>query len=224
MSLGQTTPAIEYPESDGKPMGETDLHRRWMIRILDLLSYRYRDERVYVSSDLLVYYIEGAPTKFVVPDDFVVKDCDPHERRTFKIWEEGKAPDVVFEVTSRSTQREDMVFKTPIYARMGVKELFLYDPTSDYLDPPLYGFRLDEGDFARIEADAEGFLACEQLGVRMRLEDGALVMYDAESGHVLLTESEAERAARDVERAAREAAEQEVRRLREELKRARGSD
>jgi hypothetical protein len=23
---------IDYPESDGRPMGETDLHRLWMVR------------------------------------------------------------------------------------------------------------------------------------------------------------------------------------------------
>jgi hypothetical protein len=33
---------IEYPETDGKPMGETDVHRLWMIRLYDLLKHRYR--------------------------------------------------------------------------------------------------------------------------------------------------------------------------------------
>jgi hypothetical protein len=74
---------VDYPESDGKPMAESDLHRRWMIRIYDLLSYRYRGQQVYVGSDLLLYYTEGLPHDFVVPDDFVVLDCDPGERRTF---------------------------------------------------------------------------------------------------------------------------------------------
>lgn len=47
---------VEYPESDGMPIGETDLHRWWMIRIHDILSQRYRGQRVYVSSNLIVYY------------------------------------------------------------------------------------------------------------------------------------------------------------------------
>ncbi|MBW3541361.1 MAG: Uma2 family endonuclease, partial [Planctomycetes bacterium] len=98
---------IEYPESDGRPMGETDLHRDWMVRLIELLRYRYRGQRVYVSGDLLVYYEEGNPQKYVVPDTFVVKDCDPGRRRIFKIWEEGRVPDAVFEVTSRKTRRKD---------------------------------------------------------------------------------------------------------------------
>lgn len=32
MSLVQTIDQIEYPESDGKPIGETDVHIDWMIR------------------------------------------------------------------------------------------------------------------------------------------------------------------------------------------------
>jgi Uma2 family endonuclease len=226
MSLVQTVDQIEYPESDGMPTGETDLHRGWMIRILDILQQRYRGQRVYVASDLLLYYQKGDPTKFVVPDEFVVKDCDPGPRCTFKIWEEGKSPDVVFEVTSGSSRREDEVFKPRVYARLGVKEYFLYDPTSEYLTPPLQGYRLEHGDYARIEPDDAGVLRCEQLGITLRLDEGRLVMHDTQSGETLHTEAEAEKAAREAEKAAREAAEAradqleaEVRRLREELKR-----
>lgn len=98
---------IEYPESDGRPMGETDLHRDWMFRIIEMLRYHFRGRRVYVSGDLLVYYEEGNPRKFVVPDAFVVKDCDSHQRRVFKIWEEHRVPNVSFETTSRSTRFVD---------------------------------------------------------------------------------------------------------------------
>ena len=45
MNLGPAVIEIEYPESDGKPRGETDLHRKWMNRICDLLSCRYRGQR-----------------------------------------------------------------------------------------------------------------------------------------------------------------------------------
>jgi hypothetical protein len=38
MSLAQPIREVEYPESDGKPMGETDLDRAWMNRIYELLA------------------------------------------------------------------------------------------------------------------------------------------------------------------------------------------
>jgi hypothetical protein len=59
MGLIQTIDEVEYPESDGMPMGETELHQDWMIRIRDILRLRYRGQRVYVASNLLLYYEEG---------------------------------------------------------------------------------------------------------------------------------------------------------------------
>lgn len=220
MGLIQAVHEIEYPESDGKPMAETDLHRDWMVRILEILRQRYRGQRVYVASDLFVYYQEGDPTKVVAPDDFVVLDCDPGRRKTFKIWEEGnKVPQVVFEVTSESTRRQDEVLKPEVYARIGVPECFLYDPTSDYLEPPLQGFRLRPGGYTRITLDETGALECEQLDIALRLEQGNLVMRDAQSGKTLLTEAEAEKAARQREKAARQAAETRVAELEAQVER-----
>jgi Uma2 family endonuclease len=205
---------IEYPESDGRPMGETDLHRDWIFRIIELMRQRYRGQRVYVSGDLLLYYEEGDPTKVVVPDGLVLKNSDPGRRRVFKLWQEGRAPDVVFETTSRSTRKSDEIEKPELYHRLGIKEYFLYDPTSEYLKPPLQGYRLRSDGYARIAADVTGALASQELGLLLRLEDGDLVMYDAQTGERLQTQAEAEQAASEAkdaalesERAAREAAE-----------------
>jgi Uma2 family endonuclease len=195
---------VVYPESDGKPMGETDLHRDWMFRIIEMLRHAYRDQQVYVSGDLLVYYEVGNPRKFIVPDAFVVLDCDPGLRRTYKIWEEGKAPNVIFETTSLSTRRVDERTKPSIFGKLGIPEYFLYDPTSDCLAPPLQGFRLGRRGYEPIGPDASGRLLCEQLGLHMSLDDGDLVMADTKTGKRLLTEAEA--------------AEAEAERLREKLR------
>ena len=37
---------VHYPESDGKPIGETDEHRDQMVRHIELLRYFYRDQPV----------------------------------------------------------------------------------------------------------------------------------------------------------------------------------
>ena len=70
MSLVSNDAAIDYPESDGRPMGETDWHIEWTLRLRDMLKLRYRGQKVYVASDLLIYYHEGVPRDFVVPDGF----------------------------------------------------------------------------------------------------------------------------------------------------------
>jgi Uma2 family endonuclease len=233
-----TIDPIDYAESDGRPMGETDMHRNWIIRLLDIFQWRYRDQRIYVAGDLLVYYEEGNPRQFVVPDLFVVKDCDPGPRRTFKIWEERRKPTLVVEVTSRSSRRQDEQFKPQLYRQLGIDEYVLYDPTGDYLAPCLQGFRLNGEDYEPIVPGPSGEISGRSLGVTFRLEDGQLVLQDSLSGAVLCTQAESEQAAREVEqaarkaaeaaceaeRAARQAAEAELQQLREELKRRNRDD
>ena len=136
-------PAIVYPESDGKPMAETDAHRNLIIAILFALEQRYQaDPQVYIAGNLLLYYEEGNPKASLAPDAFVVFGVARHERRIYRLWEEGKAPDVVFEFTSDSIQREDLGRKRLRYVQLGVREYFIFDPLRDYLRPPLKGFRL----------------------------------------------------------------------------------
>ena len=149
---------VYYPESDGKPMGETDDHRKEMVRHIELLEDFYQGQEVYVSGDLLVYYVQGNPRKYVVPDAFVVKGVVPKARRVYKIWVEGQAPDVVIETTSRKTRRKDTADKPELYARLGVKEYFLFDPHQEYLDPPLQGHRLAGDGYEEILA---GFLSLD---------------------------------------------------------------
>jgi Uma2 family endonuclease len=207
--------SVYYPESDGKPMGETDDHRDEMVREIELLRRYYQGQQVYVSGALLVYYEQGNPKKFVVPDVFVVKGIDPKKRRIYRIWYEGQAPDAIIEVTSRKTKKKDTVTKPALYARLGVKECFLFDPTQEYLDPPLRGYRLVNGDYEAIAADARGALVSQELGLRLQAVDGQLMMVRLDTGQRLLTAEEARRA----EAEARRAAEAEVARLREELRR-----
>jgi Uma2 family endonuclease len=206
---------IIYPESDGKPMAESDLHRDWMFRIIELLKLFFAGQRVYVSGNLLIYYVEGNPRKSVAPDAFVVKDCDPGRRRIYKLWEEGKPPNFVLETTSSTTRREDRNKKMRVYAQMGVAEYFLYDPLGDWLDPPLQGYRLEAGQYLRLEADKDGGITSQRLGLIFRLEEGHLVLFNPATEQRLQT---AEERALQAEARAK-ALEQELARLRTEPRR-----
>jgi len=204
-----------YPESDGKPMGETDEHRQEMVRHIELLEYFFRGQQVYVSGNLLLYYEQGNPRKFVVPDAFIAKGLSHRPRRIYKVWVEGKAPDLVIETTSRKTRRKDMTEKPAIYARLGVKELFLFDPDEEYLEPPLQGHRLAGTGFVAIVPESDGSLMSQELGLRLGVGEGHLQFVHPETGERLLTG--AERAEREAE--ARRALEVEVARLRDALAR-----
>ena len=206
----QLSSSVVYPETDGRPMGETDLHIHWVIRIRDILKQRYRDTQNYVASNLLVYFEEGVPRRFVVPDVFVVLNCDPGSRRVYKVWEEPSPPQVVFEITSASTRREDEIWKPERYAQIGVQEYFLFDPTADYLSPPLQGFRTTASGFEPVGPDANGALISEVLGIRLELQGPDLVLTDLSSEQPLLTGQEAaEQRSRELEA--------EIQRLRKKL-------
>lgn len=181
---------IEYPSSDGKPMAETDAHRNWMIININRLSRHFSGRKVYVSGNLLIYYVEGDARKCVAPDTFVVKNCKPGKRDIFQIWKERRKPNFALETTSKTTRGEDSGEKKKKYALIGVKEYFLYDPYGDWLKPPLQGYSLVQGAYENIPPDAEGGVASKELGIRFILEDGDLAMFDAATGKRLLTDDE----------------------------------
>ncbi len=231
---------IEYPESDGQPMGETPLHRKNMANLIETLDWLHeRDPRVYVSGNMFLYYAEGQPKKSVVPDVFLVKGVPKlPERRVYKTWiEGGKAPDFIVEVTWRSTQEEDEEGKFELYRDvLEVAEYFLFDPESDYLDPPLRGFRRVEGEYRPIVA-VEGRLPSEVLGLHLEADGWEVRLFDPETGRrvptprergdradraVAQAEAERKRADREAKRASREAkkAVKEAKRAEDERKRA----
>jgi Uma2 family endonuclease len=184
---------IEYPESDGLPRAETDLHRKIMTYVIERLSARYADRKdVYVSGNLLVYYEKGQWGISLSPDCMVVFSVPPGDRRIFKTWEEGAYPTVVFEITSKATQREDMFKKFRVYESIWrVKELFLFDPTEDYLDPSLIGYRMNRGELRQLKP-TDGRLKSTELGITLERDGTRLVLRDAKSGKELLLPAEAE--------------------------------
>jgi Uma2 family endonuclease len=203
---------IHYPESDGKPMAETDVHINTLIYLREALQEYFRDDpQVYVAGNLLLYYEEGNPAACVAPDVFMVRGVPKHDRRIYKLWEEGPPPAVVIEITSRSSRLEDQGTKRALYAMLGVEEYFLYDPLHEYLQPPLQGYRLQQGEYQRVQPNQAGKLTSQTLGLELRLEAHQLQLVDPVIGVSLLTPAEAHAARREAEaRAAQEAAKRQA--------------
>ena len=171
-------PHVEYPTSDGKPMAESDLHRGVMFAAIDTLQLHYTGQRVYVSGNILLYYRPGDKRRHVSPDVLVVLGLEPRSRDNYLLWEEGRAPNVVIEVTSPSTRKEDLQDKLKIYRdEIGVAEYFLFDPRAEYLNPVLQGHRLRPGRYVPI-APLAGRLPSQELGVHLEPDGGQLRFYD----------------------------------------------
>jgi len=223
------------PESDGKPMAETDLHLRSMLYLLDALEEYFREEpRVYVTGNIFFYYRdENGKLKRVAPDIFVVKGTEKKERRIYLLEEEGRVPDLVIELISRKTKLKDLGLKRLLYANLGVKEYFVFDPLQEPLSEQLCGFRLrNKKEYLPM---AGSRLHSEVLNLDLAVEHGRLRLFDRRSGEYLRShkEAEADRRAAEAGRHAAEAktaqeaearrnAEAELARLREELSKRKG--
>jgi Uma2 family endonuclease len=211
VSANQLKTEIIYPDSDGKPMAESDPARDYLIYGVEALNIYFQDrDDVYVSGNLFIYYKKGVPSAVIAPDVFVVFGVEKKKRLSYKVWQEaGKVPNFVLEITSATTQENDETEKPLKYAALGVQEYFQYDPTGDYLTPQLKGSRLVEGKYEVISPNdlPDGVLSIksEQLSLDLRLIDGELRFYDPRSGKKLLSYQETEQARQQAEQARRDA-------------------
>jgi hypothetical protein len=131
---------------------------------------------------------------------------------------------VVIEITSKTTRREDQQKKWQLYRDvLQVPEYFQFDPTEDYLKPPLQGFRHVHGEYVPIEPVSER-LPSQILGLHLERDGHQLRLFDPVTGTRLLTAAErsaiAERRAAD-ERNRAESAESAQQRLAAENERLR---
>lgn len=195
---------VYYPESDGKPMGETDYHIQTIIYLYQTLNAFFSQTAdVKILADIMFYYEEGNPRKVFAPDVMVVKGVGKHPRRSYKLWEEKQFPQVVFEISSRATWGEDLNKKWLLYQQFGVKEYYIFDPEYDYLPEPLIAYRLKRGELKQVTIKNNRIYS-EEIGLELVDTGEGLRLFNAETKQFMRTLLESEN---------------EVARLREELNR-----
>src|SRR5262249_26608030 len=151
----------------------------------------YRDQkRIYVTGNLLLFYEKGDKRKHLSPDVMVVKGVPKRERLNYLVWQEGKAPQFVIELTSSSTRREDTRKKYDLYrATLKVKEYFCSHPSGDYLDPRPQGHRLSKGVSQPIPL-LNNRLPSRETGLHLEAAGNALRLWNPETGTWLPTPEE----------------------------------
>ena len=208
VSIPSSPAGNTYPTSDGRPMAETDQHRDLMFVLIETLKFYFAQEpRTYVSGNLLLFYERGNRRRHVAPDVFVVKGVDKHPRLNYLLWEEGRAPQLIIELTWSSTRHTDRQRKYRLYQDvLRVREYFLFDPFGDYLEPPLQGYRLRGGLYGTIRALA-GRLPSQVLGLHLERDGQELCLWNPATRQRLPTPVAHEAAARQSAEAARQSAE-----------------
>ena len=158
----------ELPCDDGMPM-ETERHKLQM----DLLIYPLKPwldrnpEGGYVGGNMFVYFSleQVRQQDFRGPDVFVALEVPRRERKSWVVWEEGKGPDVVIELLSEATAREDKGRKKLIYQnQLRVAEYFWFD---SFNPDDWAGFALWHGVYRALPLDHRGRLISERLGLAL---------------------------------------------------------
>ena len=202
-AVEETAAAVEYPSSDGLAMAESGWHAVAMVLAKEALDRCFRERKdLYIGIDLFVYYEKGNNKARLAPDVFVAFDVEAGERDTYKVWEEGKAPDFVLEVRSASTEWRDRDVKPEIYARMGVSEYWRLSPRVHHLESSLEGYRLQDGRYQRLERvkleEAGEWYWSEALGLHLRAkwsENVTVAAFrDPATGQEVLTAADMDRA------------------------------
>jgi Uma2 family endonuclease len=218
----------DLPCDDGIPM-ETYRHKLQMDILVDAYSNWLIMNQLdgFVGGNMFVYFSPSQVRNqdYRGPDVFVAMDVPPGERKSWVVWQEGKAPDVVIELLSDSTARRDKTEKKQIYQdRLRVPEYFWYDP----FDPTdLAGFSLERGVYTPLSVDGQQRLISDRLGLALVRWQGMFKHVEAVwlrwatlEGELLPTDGELAAAASQRAEAEYQRAEEEYQRAEEEHQRA----
>lgn len=204
----------ELPYEDGEPL-ESPRHRQQMALLVETLQHHFRDDpEVYIGANMAVYFsaIEKARPAFKAPDFFVVLGAEPGRYRTSWVaWEENSTvPEVIIELLSASTEREDRGRKMSIYGQARVSAYYLYDPHTHVLEG--YARDFSGRRWLTLPELEHGGRDCAPLGLTLRVlpgeyqgEQGPWLRWVDADGRVLPTPAEAERERAEAERERAEA-------------------
>ena len=122
-----------------------------------------------------------------------------HRHNGYIISEQGKPPDFVLEIASRSTADTDTGAKRHDYAALAIPEYWRFDATGEYHGTRLAGDRLTAGAYHPIRIDEleEGILQGYSpiLNLNLRWAHGQLEWHDPATGlHIVTLTSERHRA------------------------------
>ena len=180
---------IEYPERNW--IAQSISHGDAVLQAAAALRNHFRDRTdVLVAMELALYYRRGDDNLWLQPDVQVVFGVSPENRRSYRIWEEGKAPDFVLEVASPATAEHDSKYKLEEYARMGIREYWRLDPEGTLMGSALEGYEASGGEYEPVQpvasSDQERWFRSRVLGLELRSQRQAratvLVFRDPRTG------------------------------------------
>lgn len=209
-------PDLLDDEEQDEPLAGQD-HNLTIQNLHFPLYARLRGPRCFVASELRVHRNRADLRDYLEPDILVAFDVPDKVRRRYLIWEEGKAPDLVLEVLSPSSEDNgDLDRKWRWYRQEGVREYVVLDPSGEFpAQPRLQAWRFrDQSGLGPVayEAPAAGeTLWSALIPFGWRVVDNWVRVVDRETGEVCPTLWEVEPQLRAAVQARQEAQERALR-------------
>jgi Uma2 family endonuclease len=206
----------ELPCEDDIPM-ESERHKLQMELLLETLQpWLAQRGEGYAGGNMFLYF-SLAQTRgqyFRGPDVFVALGVPRGERKSWVVWEEGKAPDVIIELLSDSTRDRDKTLKKQVYReQLRIPEYYWYDP---FNPDDWAGFCLSGMEYQPLSLDGSGRMLSRQLQLALLRWRGSYrgvsaiwLRWATPQGQLLLTgderaEQERQRAEQERQRAEQE--------------------
>jgi len=202
VAINQIERYYDTYEVEGEEMGQSDVHIRTIRYLALVLQWLFRNQIVYVGSEINLYHTADPQELPLCPDIVVIKGFAPPESRgedlpSYHIGVDGPAPALAIEVASPKTWKADLEDKPARYAEFGVQEYFACDPNSKAVwtgkwrnARRLLGWELNQhNQLEALQVNAKGQLWSEQTQSNLVVENRSLHLYDLD-GKLRLTQAE----------------------------------
>jgi len=184
-------------ELEGAELGQSRSHFfaiQYLLLILEWL-FESRSQKVGIVSDINFYQTANPeetpkqPDLAIVDGLEVVPEREEDYKPSYYVGADGPPPRLVFEIASQDTWQADLEEKPLVYAKMGVKEYFVFDPqpklgvwTREWRNKErLIGWRLQsDGKYLEIVKDEQGRMWSEELESWLLVRGKRLRLYSAE--------------------------------------------
>lgn len=184
-----------FPPSDlwsDEPPLESYRYLKQLILLLTCLERLWQERQdFFVGANMSIYYstrqLKSEDVKG--PDFFVVLNTERRERKSWVVWaEDGKYPNLILEVLSDSTAKNDRGLKKQLYQDVfRTPNYFWFDPyTLEFA-----GFKLNYRRYEEIIPNEQGWLWSDELQLYLGIL-GEQLRFFTSVGELVLTSEEAE--------------------------------
>ena len=207
---------VYYPEERDDDMGESSVHIKLLANLLSILKLYFKNRQdVFLSGNMNLYFEKGNSRRWFAPDLLVAFGVPNVERSSYLLFREQVFPQVIIEIASEKTWRNDIDEKLRTYEKYGAEEYYVLDPEAAYLSAPLIVYRR-QGD-ALVEVETiENRIFSPRLDLEIVWSQNDFRLFNRKTNEYLRNLDESEDA--------RQNAENEIERLKAEIERLRAQN